>query len=553
MSVQLPFVVDGISHFAWLARPDGSIEHVNRLVRDYVGDCCWAGAPWGSWVHPEDDAKARQAWDQAVATETTFQLDCRLRRADGCFRWHAITAQPVRNGDVVTWLGIAIDTHDARSLEAELKKAQLSSAEALALLSTLQLNAPIGLGFVDRDFRQVFVNETLVAYAGLSDGNQIGRLVADMLPTLWPTLEPLYRHVLDTGESIVEVEVSSTTEDDPPRIRHWSNSYYPVVVEGQVTGVGVVALDVTERKQMQEELSHQALHDSLTGLANRALLTDRLQHSLSGMRRRGTQLGVIFLDLDDFKLVNDSLGHSAGDELLGQVAARLTGIIRHSDTIARFGGDEFVIICDDTSVEQTERTAERILEALREPYVIGNRQMNVTASVGIAMADGDSTPESLLRDSDSAMYLAKSRGRNRVGLFDEVVRAKNQVRLDTVSALRQALEHGELSVHYQPIIDVATGAMVSAEALLRWNHASRGPISPAEFIPLAEESGFMIPLGAWVLEQACAELVEWQRSAPGMSVSVNLPSNKSSPPTSSIGSRAFWIPPGSLRAACAWN
>ena len=280
--------------------------------------------------------------------------------------------------------------------------------------------------------------------------------------------------------------------------------------------------DITERKQMEEELSHQALHDSLTGLANRALLGDRLTQSLAGMRQRGTQLGVIFLDIDDFKLVNDSLGHSAGDELLSLVAARLTGIIRHSDTIARFGGDEFVVVCDGTSLGEIKQTAQRILDAVREPYSIGNRDMSVTASVGIAVADRDSTPESLLRDSDSAMYLAKSRGRDRVGLFDEVVRAKSEARLDTLSALRLALEHGELSVNYQPVIDVASGAMVSAEALLRWDHAERGPISPAEFIPLAEESGLIVPLGAWVLKQACTELFEWQRTAPEMSVAVNL-------------------------------
>ena len=241
---------EGISHLAWLARPDGTTEYVNRAMIDYVGDPDLAGAAWGSWVHPDDGPAARSAWAEAVATETTLRVDCRLRRADGQFRWHEVTAQPVRNAhaDVATWLSIAVDTHDARSLQDELKKAQLSTAEALAVLSTLQANAPIGLGFVDRDFRQVFVNETLAAYAGSTGIEYIGRLVADLLPTLWPTLQPLYRHVLDTGESIVEVQVTSTAEDDPSRIQHWSNSYYPVVVEGEVTGVGVVALEVTERK-----------------------------------------------------------------------------------------------------------------------------------------------------------------------------------------------------------------------------------------------------------------------------------------------------------------
>jgi EAL domain-containing protein (putative c-di-GMP-specific phosphodiesterase class I) len=204
------------------------------------------------------------------------------------------------------------------------------------------------------------------------------------------------------------------------------------------------------------------------------------------------------------------------------VAERIAGAIRAGDTVARFGGDEFVVVCDDVSAVETEEIAERVLAALSQPCLIGGREMNVTASVGIAVADEHATPESLLRDSDAAMYRAKERGRGRIEIFDEALRAKVERRLATTSALHRALEREQFVVHYQPVVDLSTGAMVSAEALVRWEHPDRGLVSPGEFIPLAEETGLILPIGAWVLEQACQQLVEWQRAAPSMSVAVNL-------------------------------
>ncbi len=198
-------------------------------------------------------------------------------------------------------------------------------------------------------------------------------------------------------------------------------------------------LDITERKRMESELLHQALHDSLTGLPNRALLTDRLEQALNGTRRQGSQLGVIFLDVDYFKVINDSLGHSAGDELLVQAVGRISSVLRPGDTVARFGGDEFVVVCDDASTNEIERIAERVLEVISRPWMIGELEMSVTASLGIVLADKDATAESLLRDSDAAMYLAKGLGRNRIEFFDEVQRSKAELRLGLATALRRAI------------------------------------------------------------------------------------------------------------------
>ena len=197
-------------------------------------------------------------------------------------------------------------------------------------------------------------------------------------------------------------------------------------------------------------------------------------------------------------------------------------MIRPEDTVARFGGDEFVISCDALSVTATVLLAEQVLEALAEIVIIGGQEMTISASAGIAVADENATPESLLRDSDAAMHRAKDRGRGRIELYDKALRARAERRLATVSALGQALDREQLAVHYQPIVDLTTGAILGAEALLRWSHPERGSISPVEFIPLAEETDLIVQLGAWVLEQACTELAEWHRRAPEMSMAVNL-------------------------------
>jgi diguanylate cyclase (GGDEF)-like protein len=292
-----------------------------------------------------------------------------------------------------------------------------------------------------------------------------------------------------------------------------------------IRAVANVLADAIERARAEEEIRHQALHDPLTGLPNRALFVDRLDLALAHGARRGSTVAVLFIDLDHFKLVNDSLGHSTGDELLRMIGARLDESIRPGDTVARFGGDEFVVICDDLDcVEDAVDVAQRLARALERPFGLGGAEHHVRASIGVATSGGvDRAADDLIREADAAMYGAKEGGRDRCEVFDEDMRTRALKRLRTENELVRALETDELVVHYQPVVSLAAGQVVGVEALVRWLHPERGMIPPDQFIPVAEDSGSIVRLGEHVLRLACRQAALWrqERSAP-LWLSVNL-------------------------------
>jgi diguanylate cyclase (GGDEF)-like protein/PAS domain S-box-containing protein len=294
-----------------------------------------------------------------------------------------------------------------------------------------------------------------------------------------------------------------------------------------VGGLVVTSRDVTRRKALEERLRFQAFHDPLTHLPNRALLLDRLEVALARRAHHDHPLAVLLLDLDGFKGVNDSLGHAAGDDLLVQVAERLRECVRAGDSIARLGGDEFAVLVEELSgPEDSEAAAARMLEALARPFQVDGREIFLGASIGIMVSLGtDATPVDVMRDADVAMYAAKSEGRNRIKIFEPSMRAAVLNRMTLEADLRSVIERGQLGVHYQPVVELATGHIAGLEALARWSHPERGLVPPAHFIPLAEETGLILDIGRWVLATACRQVREWRERYPDASalkVSVNI-------------------------------
>ena len=359
---------------------------------------------------------------------------------------------------------------------------------------------------------------------GYRPEDRIGRNVLDDVhPDDREWAAQMVRDVARLPGSQVAVEV---------RVRHADGSWLVIEAVAKnllddpaVGGVVVNYRDITGRKSLEDELKRQALHDSLTGLANRALFADRLQHAISRAERMPHALAVLFVDLDDFKTVNDSLGHSEGDLLLIAVADRLRAGVRAGDTIARMGGDEFAILIEDpTDGETPVDVGRRLLAQLEPPFVHGGKELFIRASIGIATARSrDHTADEVLRNADVAMYTAKSNGKTRTEVFEPGMHSAALNRLALKGDLERALERGEFRLMYQPIVRLGAGRLSGVEALLRWQHRERGTVGPAEFIPVAEETGLIVPLGRWVLERACTQAAAWNAIAPHpITMSVNV-------------------------------
>jgi diguanylate cyclase (GGDEF)-like protein/PAS domain S-box-containing protein len=303
-----------------------------------------------------------------------------------------------------------------------------------------------------------------------------------------------------------------------------------------VNGIVLNTRDVSERKRLEEQLVHQAFHDPLTGLANRALFRDRVSHALALARRQRHAITVLFLDLDDFKKVNDSLGHLAGDRLLVAASERFLACARTADTVARLGGDEFAILIEEsTGPEEQQALVERLRAAMLRPFMLGGTEVFVTASVGIATANGDEAPDSLLeaadevlRNADVAMYAAKRAGKGRFESYASSMSSDVRHRLALEMALRQAVDRRELKLHYQPVVQLESGRLTGVEALVRWDHPEFGNLLPQQFVPLAEETGLITRIGSWVLHEACRQVAEWHAAHPHLrlTVAVNISSRE---------------------------
>ncbi len=467
-----------------------------------------------SLTHLADQKAIRAAWTEATVRGGSIDLSIRLLRDDTGLRFVRlrVTSEIAPDGTIGKVIGTLLDETDQviaedgrRAVEARFEHGFERSA--------------IGAAIVGIDGAPSRVNAAFCRLLGQSAGQLEG------VP--WPAYDDdpsLWSRVLAAVAKGRDSYSDERRFVRPDGSIVWAMTHISIARDaaGAFQYYYVQLQDVTERKRMEDDFAHHLLHDPLTGLANRASLTDRLVQGLAASRRRHSQVGVMFVDIDQMTLANSALGHGSGDLLVRQVANRLAVAIRPGDTLARIGGVEFVVVCDGVTPPLIEAVARRVLVALSEPAGADGQGGYVSADVGIAVADETSTPETLLRDSGAAMYRAKASGHGGIVVFDETVRADSQRRSATALSLRHAIERGELAVHYQPIVDLASGNLVSAEALARWTDPIRGPVSPAEFIPIAEQTGLIVPIGAWVLEQACAQLARWQDTAITMSLSVNL-------------------------------
>ena len=459
--------------------------------------------------------------------------------ADGRNTWVASSKFPLRDesGAIVGTFGISRDITQRVRVEQEMRRVALASDAANAELRRLeaQLRAVLdgssdAIAQFDTGLRYTYLNPAgealrgvpLTELAGRTD-REVGRGMGGGALDLW---EVALRRVLET-HAPGELEYSDLLHDQQECWYHTTMSP-DRDADGVVVGVLTATRDITANKRAEQALAHQALHDSVTGLANRYLLMDRLSNALVRMERSPGRVALFFIDIDHFKAVNDTYGHDAGDRLLIELARRLTAAARREDTVARLGGDEFVLLCDRVGTDQHVREiADRIVRALAEPFTAGDVVMRVSASVGAAVADDPSTTAAeVLRHADSAMYRVKQGGRNHFYVFDRDAEVGADACRELEADLHRALGQDQLRLVYQPLLSLADQRVLGFEALLRWEHPTRGTIAPLEFLVLAERIGLMGPIGAWVLDTACSSLVAWsaQRgpSAEALTMAVNV-------------------------------
>jgi len=412
---------------------------------------------------------------------------------------------------------VILGTQVALALDALVQSEELHEKRSEARFQQLVRHSSDAVVIVGLDGRIRYQTPSVVRVLGYLavdlDGAEFERVLhPDAVPHISSFLDQLAH---GPSESVRTVDARLLRADDS--VIHAEIVGVQLLDNPDVSGIVLTIRDVTGRRTLEDQLRHQAFHDPLTGLSNRALFLDRVEHALARIRRTDSPIpAVAFIDLDDFKLVNDSLGHGAGDELLRAVADRLRGCLRSGDTPARLGGDEFAVLLEDApDVRAVVEVAERILDALHAPVLIEGREVYARASIGIATRRGPTTtPEELLRNADLAMYTAKANGKGCIEMFEPGMHHRAIDRLAIRDELERAVERGEIDVAYQPIVRLDSGEVVAFEALARWTHPERGSVSPMEFVPIAEDTGLIIPLGQLVIERACQRLAVWLAANP---------------------------------------
>ena len=515
-----------------ICQADGTLVYISPVAQRIFGykpeELC--GSNNFERVYPADMPILMEGIGKALGEPGIYQtVEIRLLHKDGHWMWTEITGNAVVNGRGETEIHtVSRDVSGRRANEEALRQAEEKYRSIFE-------NAVEGIFRTTPAGRYLDANPSLARIYGFASVEELRATFSDIAGQLYVDSNrraEFVQRMDETGE-VSSFESQIRRKDGEliwisenarvVRDETGATSYYEGTVE-----------DITATRESKERLLHDALHDQLTGLSNRALFMDRLEQKFARLERRPDSLfAVLFLDFDRFKNINDSLGHLAGDQLLKAISGRLQECLRPGDSVSRFGGDEFAILLENVrELGDATLVAERVQKAMMRPFQLGSQQVFSSASIGIALGHSQyERAEDLLRDADMAMYRAKARGKARHEVFDAEMHTRAVALLQLETDLRWAIERDEFRLHYQPIVKLEDGEVIGFEALIRWQHPQRGLVSPAEFIPIAEETGWIVPIGKWVLEEACAQLARWQTETQiSLSMSVNLSGKQFSQP-----------------------
>ena len=540
VTTRLSIATEAAKMGVWEWDPVSNVVTCNQTMDEIYGDSPTVSTQDGTWlvrsryerfaeaIHPEDLPDVEAKLQQVIAQRSHGATEYRIIMADGSIRNIAAVERAIldENGNVIRLVGVNTDITDRKRTEdalfAEKERAQVtlnSIGDAVICtniagdITFLNSVAERMTGWSLEEASDQPMSEVLRILEGTS------RLVIEN-PMNMAVEQNRTMHLPSNCILVRRDGVETPIEDSVAPIHNR---------EGQPTGAVIVFHDVSASRAMTEQMEHSAAHDFLTGLPNRMLLHDRINQAIAFAQRDGTHVTLLFLDLDGFKHINDSLGHLIGDKLLQSISKRLVDSVRASDTVSRQGGDEFIVLLLHVQhTEDTTRVAKKILQAVADPHVIDDHDLHVTASIGISAYPEDGLDaETLIKNADTAMYQAKEDGHQIYRFFEPAMNTRAVQRQSTEESLRRALERSELALEYQPKIDLKTGMITGAEALLRWSHPVRGQISPAEFIPIAEDCGLILPIGRWVLHEACKQARAWADAGlPQITMAVNISGNE---------------------------
>jgi diguanylate cyclase (GGDEF)-like protein/PAS domain S-box-containing protein len=547
------------------AGESGTWHYVSPQIETILGFTPdeWCADPdlWAARLHPDDRARVIEAERRMLdGLPSTGAAEYRLQHRDGRVVWVRDDALLVEDEDgEIRWHGVMSEITEQKEAEAELERRAAQQA-AVARLGEHALEGASTSDLMQEAVRAAseLLDVQIAAVIELLPGGEQFEFRASLgMPDTTGVTVPAgaasqagYTIQTRGPVTVSDWDTEERFSRSPILCDLGARSGLTVAIEGRQAPFGVLGLhsvvsrefhagdidfaqaianvlgDAFERQLTDDDIRYRALHDELTGLPNRLLFMDRLGQALERLRRHQSLTAILFLDLDRFNLVNDSLGHEVGNELLAATAPRIRRAVRSSDTVARFGGDEFGILLDEIASEQDAiDMAQRIASVFTRPFVLEGNEHFVTTSIGIALAEGGELAEDVVRDADAAMNRAKERGRARYELFDEGLRGRALSRLRVENDLRRALDRNELTLDYQPLVSLRDFSIVGVEALIRWEHPERGRIPPADFIPVAEENGLIEPIGRWVLEHACRQAARWYRDRPDsapLAMAVNL-------------------------------